>query len=647
MPGKKAEVKAKESIAVTFPDGSKKQFPKDTQVLEVVQGIGPKLAKEAVSASLNGKEVDLTQAIQENAALTVHTFEHAQGKDTYWHSTSHLMAMAVLELFPGAQITIGPAINEGFYYDIDYDRPFTPEDLQRIEARMKELAKKDLKVTRHEWTKKEAKEYFAKKRQAYKVKLIDELQDKTVSVYEEGNFTDLCTGPHVVSTGKINAIKLLRVSGAYWKGDAKNKQLQRVYGISFPEQKMLDEWVKQQEQASARNHVKLGKEMDLYSFHEESPGNAFFHAKGMTLYNALLEFMREKYRVKEYKEISTPIILKKELWIRSGHWDHYKENMYFTKIDDVEQAIKPMNCPGSILVYKNARRSYKELPLKLAEFGIDHRHELSGVLNGLFRLRKFMQDDAHIYCTPEQLKQVIPETIEMVDEVYKAFGFEYKVELSTRPKDSMGAEELWTTATKALHDALNARKVKFELREGEGAFYGPKIDFHVKDSLGRTWQCGTIQVDFQMPERFDLTYIGSDDKEHRPVMVHRAIYGSLERFLGILVEHYAGRFPLWLSPVQVKVLPLSEKFEDYAKSVHHELLQSGIRSELNDSGETLQYRIRTASLEKIPYIIVVGEKEEKGKTIAVRDREGKQMFGVQLAAFIADAKKKAIERTEA
>ncbi len=566
-------------------------------------------------------------------------------RERFWHSTSHVMAYAVLELFPNAKPTIGPPIEGGFYYDFDVEKPFTTEDLEKIEKRMKEIVKKNYKFERKEVSRRDALKLFEKN--SYKIELINELpKGENISIYKIGSFVDLCKGPHLESTGKINVFKLLKVSGAYWRGSEKNKMLQRIYGISFPKKEMLKEYLELKERALQRNHLKLGKELDLFSMHSEAPGVAFFHPKGTDIWNQLLEFWRKEHIKRGYAEVSTPVILKKELWLKSGHWQHYRENMYFTKIDEEDYAIKPMNCPGGILIYQTKRHSYRDFPMRVGEIGIVHRHELSGVLQGLFRVRKFTQDDAHIYCLPEQIKDEIIGAIDLVLYMYSIFGFkDYHIELSTKPENAMGSDEIWEKATNALIESLKEKKIDYIVNEGEGTFYGPKIDFHIKDSLGRTWQCGTIQLDFVMPEKFNLTYIGADDKEHRPIMIHRTVYGSLERFIGILIEHYGGHFPLWLSPVQTRVIAVSDKFNNYAERVHKKLINEGIRSELDKRAETVSYKVRDAEMQKIPYILNVGAKEEKQKTVAVRDRKGKVKFGVKLDEFINGIKKE-IERRE-
>ncbi len=547
-------------------------------------------------------------------------WKKADDRKRFWHSTSHVLAEAVKELYPKAKLGIGPAIENGFYYDFD-TKPFKPENLKKIEKKMLEIIKANKKFVKKDIEKAEALKQF--KSEPYKIELIKELPGKKVSTYTSGKFADLCKGPHIESTGKIGAVKLLRVSGAYWKGSEKNKMLQRIYGISFPDKKMLRQWLHLKEEAEKRNHLKLGKALDLFSMHAEAPGTAFIHSKGMVVLNELVKFWREEHLKADYQEISTPMILKKELWEQSGHWDHYKENMYFTQIDGEEFAVKPMNCPGGMLVYKTKRRSYRELPMRVAELGTVHRHELSGVLNGLFRVRKFTQDDAHIYCTEEQLEQEIINIIDLIDRFYKVFGFSYHVELSTKPANAMGSKKMWEVAENSLQKALQKKKMKFKINYGDGAFYGPKIDFHIKDSLGRTWQCATIQLDFSMPEKFDLSYVGKDDKQHRPVMLHRVIYGSLERFFGILIEHYGGAFPLWLAPTQVSLIPIADRHVKYAEKVKKELEEKGLRVLVDSRQESVSAKVRDAQLKKIPYILVAGDREQKDGTVTVRTRNGK------------------------
>ena len=554
-----------------------------------------------------------------------------EDREKLWHSSSHVVAAAVKELYPDALLAIGPAIEEGFYYDFDVKQPFRPEDLQRIEARANELIKKNERFVKKDISKKEAEKLFGNEK--YKLELIADLPGSKVCIYSTGKFVDLCKGPHIESASQIGAVKLLRVAGAYWRGDSKNKMLQRIYGISFPGKKMLDDWLHLREEAEKRNHLKLGAELDLFSMHPEAPGCAFIHPKGMVVWNELLKFWREEHEKAGYVEIQTPMILKKELWLQSGHWDHYKENMYFTKIDEEDFAVKPMNCPGAILVFKARRKSYKELPLRMAELGIVHRHELSGVLNGLFRVRKFTQDDAHIYCTEEQVEQEVMGAIDLIGRFYKKFGFPYHVELSTMPVNAMGSKQVWAKAEKALQDALRKKKMQFKVNEGDGAFYGPKIDFHIRDSLGRTWQCATVQLDFSMPEKFDLSYVGKDDKAKRPVMIHRVVYGSMERFFGILIEHYGGAFPAWLAPVQVALIAIADRHANFAQKVRALLEEKGIRVALDLRQETVGAKVRDAQLQKIPFILVVGDREEKEGSVAIRLRNGKVLGAKKVEEF--------------
>jgi len=623
-------------IKIKLPDGSIKEFEKGITPIEIAKKISERLTSAAVAAKVNGELVDLNTPIEKDSDFEILTFDSKEGKSVFWHSSSHVMAQAVKRLFPEAVLTIGPSIEEGFYYDFDF-RPFSPDDLKKIEEEMGKIVKENLKFERKELTKEEAKKKF--KDNNYKLELIDEAEGK-ISTYSQGEFIDLCRGPHIPSTGKIKAFKLLKTSGAYWKGDAKNKQLQRIYGISFPESKMLKDYLTMLEEAEKRDHRKIGKELDLFSFHEEAPGMPFFHEKGMIIWNTLLDFWREEHRKAGYVEIKTPIILNKKLWLQSGHWEHYKENMYFTKIDDADYAVKPMNCPGGMLVYKTKVHSYKEFPLRVAEIGLVHRHELSGVLSGLFRVRCFHQDDAHIFVTEEQLADEIKNVVKLVDHFYKdIFKFDYHVELSTMPENHMGDEKLWELAEKTLQKALEDMNIKFKVNPGDGAFYGPKIDFHIKDAIGRTWQCATCQLDFQMPLKFELTYDGADGKKHIPVMLHRVIYGSLERFIGILVEHYAGKFPLWLSPVQAIILPIADRHVSYAKQVAKKMFDNGIRVEVDDRAETTPKKVRDAEVRKVNYILVVGDKEVQNKTVNVRTRNNEILGEKKVDEFLVKIKK--------
>lgn len=624
------------TLKVTLKDGSVREFAEGITLLDVAKEISPRLAKEALVAKWNGKVVDLSTPLTSDGTLEILTFEDEEGQTAYRHSTSHIMAQAVKRLFPDVKLGIGPAIANGFYYDFDLEHALTPEDLVKIEAEMEKIIKEDLPFQRQEISREEALELFEKRGEKYKVELIQEMpENEVVSIYWQGEFVDLCAGPHVPSTGKIRAIKLLSLAGAYWRGNEKNKMLQRIYGTSFPKKSRLEEYLTQLEEAKKRDHRKLGVQLGFFSMHEEGPGFPFFHPKGMVLRNELENFWREEHRKRGYLEIKTPVILNRSLWERSGHWDHYKENMYFTKIDETDYAIKPMNCPGAMLVYKTEQHSYRDFPLRFAELGLVHRHEKSGVLHGLMRVRAFTQDDAHIFMLPSQITEEIKKVIDLVDYIYSILGFKYRVELSTKPEKAMGSDEIWEEATEALRKALEEKGMEYVVNEGDGAFYGPKIDFHLEDSLGRTWQCGTIQLDFQMPEKFDLTYIGEDGQKHRPVMIHRAIFGSIERFIGILIEHYAGAFPLWLSPVQVKILPIADRHHDYAYELKQKLEESGIRVEVDDRNEKIGYKIREAQLEKVPYMLIVGDKEMEEQTVALRKRGEGDLGSVSLTEFVA------------
>lgn len=609
-------------IKVTLKDGSSKEYPQGITVGEVAQDISKGLARVAVAGQVDGETVDLMHPLNEDCQVNILTFDDAEGKKAFWHTSAHIMAQAVKRLFPGVKLAIGPAIDDGFYYDFDTDKPFTPEDLEAIEAEMSKIVKENLELERFELPRQEAIEYMADKNETYKVELIEELpQDSIISFYKQGEFVDLCAGPHLSNTGKVKAFKLLSLAGAYWKGDEKNKMLQRIYGVSYPKKSQLEEHLKRLEEAKKRDHRKLGKELDLFSIYEEGPGFPFFHPKGMVLRNTLEDFWRKEHIKRGYEEVKTPIILNQDLWKRSGHWDHYKENMYFTQIDENDYAVKPMNCPGSMIVYKRKMHSYRDLPIRMAELGLVHRHELSGVLHGLMRVRCFTQDDAHIFMLPEQVKDEIVGVIDLIDYIYKQFDFNYYVELSTRPENAMGSQEDWDMAINALREALEEKNMDYVINEGDGAFYGPKIDFHLQDSIGRTWQCGTIQLDFQMPERFDLTYIGPDGERHRPAMLHRAIFGSLERFIGILIEHYAGAFPTWLAPVQVRLLSITDRSNEYIEELVKKFESAGIRVESDLRNEKIGYKIREARLQRIPYMLVVGDKEVENQQVAVRSRD--------------------------
>ena len=618
-------------IKIAFPDGKSKSYEKGVTALKVAESIGPRLAQDALAAEVNGKLADLSAKINNDAKIKIITFKDKEGVDVFRHSTAHILAQAVIELFPNAKPTIGPNVEEGFYYDFDIDHNFAPEDIARIEKKMQEIVNKDLKIERMELSPKEAKKIF--KDNKYKIELIEEFNEPT-SAYKQENFIDLCRGPHILSTGKIKAFKIIKIAGAYWRGNAKNKQLQRIYGISFPEKKLLDEHLKLLEEAEKRDHRKLSKQLDLFSLHEEGPGFIFFHPKGVAIISILKDFLLKELDKLGYKQIITPIILSRNLWEQSGHWDHYKDNMYFTKVEEKDFAVKPMNCPGAILIYKEELPSYRDLPIKFSELGLVHRHELSGVLAGLFRVRSFTQDDAHIFCMESQVEKEVLQLIDLTDFVYKTFNFSYHIELSTRPEKFSGKKENWDKAEKALVDALNSKKIKYKSNPGEGAFYGPKIDFHIKDCIGRTWQCATIQVDFSMPEKFNLSYIAEDGNKHQPVMIHRTIYGSMERFLGILIEHYAGKFPLWFAPVQARVLTVADRFALYAKKVKEELEKNNIRTEIDTRTESVGYKVREAQMKKITIIINVGEKEEKNNTVAIRTLDNKVHFDIKIKDLI-------------
>jgi len=622
-------------IKVTLKDGSIIEFNEGITAMEVAEKISAGLARAALACEVDGIVRDLSYKLNNDCKLNILTFEDEGGRDAYRHTTSHIMAQAVKRLYPSTKLAIGPAIDTGFYYDFDSEKPFSVEDFEKIEAEMAKIIKEDYPVERFTLPREEAIKFMEERGEIYKVELIRELpEDAEISFYKQGEFIDLCAGPHVPSTGKIKAFKLLSVAGAYWRGNEKNKMLQRIYGTSFPKKNQLDEYLFRLEEAKKRDHRKIGKELDLFDIMEEGPGFPFFLPKGMVIRNVLEDFWRKEHRKRGYQEIKTPIILNEELWHQSGHWDHYKENMYFTKIDEENYAIKPMNCPGGMLVYKRKLHSYRDLPERVAELGLVHRHELSGTLHGLMRVRCFTQDDAHIFMTPEQIKDEVQGVIKLVDYIYSTFGFKYSVELSTRPENSMGTEEQWETATNALREAMESLGMDYKVNEGDGAFYGPKIDFHLEDSLGRTWQCGTIQLDFQMPERFDLTYVGPDGEKHRPVMLHRAIFGSIERFIAILTEHFAGAFPVWLAPVQVKILPIAEKHFEYAAKVQKLLEEKELRTELDLRNEKIGYKIREAQLEKIPYMLVIGDKEVEKGEVAVRSRKEGDLGPMALDKFM-------------
>ncbi|MBQ4000256.1 MAG: threonine--tRNA ligase [Oscillospiraceae bacterium] len=613
--------------------GDVREFPSGVTGYEVAQSIGAGLAKAACAVSVNGEVRDLRLPIEEDCELTVLTFDDADGKHAYWHSTSHIMAQAIQHLYPQTLFTIGPAIENGFYYDIDCDVTFTPEILEKIEDEMKKIIKEDLPIERYALSREAALEKMSSN--PYKVELISDLPEgEEISFYSQGDFTDLCAGPHIMSTGRIGAVKLLNVTGAYWRADANNKMLQRVYGISFPKASQLNDYLTMLEEARKRDHRKLGRDLGLFAFRDEAPGFPFYLPKGMVLKNTLIDYWRGVHKRWDYVEISTPQIMKRTLWETSGHWDHYKDNMYTTVIDDEDFAIKPMNCPGSILVYDLAPHSYRDLPLRYGELGLVHRHELSGALHGMFRVRCFTQDDAHILLAKDQIKDEVIRIAQLFDEVYSLFGLKYKIELSTMPDDHIGSVEDWDIATAALADAITSIGKEYTINPGDGAFYGPKLDFHISDCLNRTWQCGTIQLDYQLPGRFNIEYTGDDGEKHTPVMIHRVVFGSIERFIGIITEHFAGAFPTWLAPVQVKVIPISEKHVEYASKVLAELESNGIRAEADFRNEKMGYKIREAQLQKIPYMLVVGDKEAESGTVSLRSRRSGDEGTVAIDEFI-------------
>ena len=623
-------------VKVTLKDGSVKEFAAGTSLLEIAKGLNQKLGKQALLAVVDGVNKDLSDTLEKDAAVEFVTPDTKEGLHAIRHTASHVMAQAIAHLFPDVKFAIGPAIDNGFYYDMDSEHVFTPEDLRAIEKEMAKIVKQNIPLVRSEVPRKDALARFAAEKEIYKVELINDLpEDAVISLYTQGDFTDLCAGPHCPSTGRVKAFKLMSIAGAYWRGNEKNKMLQRIYGTAFPSKEELDEYLHMLEEAEKRDHRKLGKELDIFSMHDEGPGFPFFHPNGMRIRNAILEYWHQVHRKYHYEQVMTPMIMNRDLWVRSGHWDHYRENMYFTKIDDMDYAIKPMNCPGGMLVYNTHPHSYKELPLRYAELGLVHRHELSGALHGLFRVRCFTQDDAHIFMTPEQIQPEITNVIKLFNEVYSTFGLKYHAELSTRPENSMGDDASWELATEGLRKALEANHLDYIINEGDGAFYGPKIDFHLQDSIGRTWQCGTIQLDMQLPEKFNCEYTGEDGQKHRPVMIHRVVYGSIERFIGILIEHFAGSFPVWMAPNQVRVMPITDKQLDYAKEVNDKLFELGYRTQLDDRSEKINKKIREAQVQKVPFMLIVGEKEAESRTVAVRQRHGGDLGAMSLEDFIA------------
>jgi len=627
-------------MQVELPDGSKREVPDGATVADVAASIGKRLAKDALAGKVNGKVVDVYAKVPDGAKIEIVTPKSDEGRDTIRHSTAHLMAMAVQELYPGTQVTIGPVIENGFFYDFGTDRAFSEEDLRRIEEKMSEIVKRDLPIRREEWTRDEAVKTFDKLGENYKVEIIQGIPgDEALSVYRQGEWFDLCRGPHVPSTGRLGAFKLLNVAGAYWRGDERNAMLQRIYGTAWADKEELDKYLQQMEQARARDHRKLGKELELFMFSHFAPSMPIFLPKGAVIYNELIDFVRSFYKRDGYTEVVTPLIFDTEIFKISGHYDNYKEHMFFSEIEEREYGVKPMNCPGHTQIYAMQRRSYRDLPIRLADFARLHRYERSGVTSGLVRVRSFAQDDAHLFITPEQIEPEIDRELRLIKEIYDTFGFdEVRIALSTRPPKRIGADEVWDVAESALEAALKKNGLKYRTDAGEGAFYGPKLDFQVTDAIGRPWQLGTVQLDYGQPERFKLEYIGADNAEHRPVMIHRAILGSIERFIGIIIEHFAGAFPLWLAPVQVVVLPLSEKFLDYGRDVTAKLKSAGLRVETDESNEKLGAKIRSAQLQKVPYMLVVGEKEAAAGTVAVRKRTGGDQGSMSIEDFVAEAR---------
>ena len=626
-------------MIITLKDGSTKEYAQPMSVYEIAKDISEGLARVATAGELNGEVVDLRTVVDKDSHLNILTFDDEKGAGAFRHTTSHIMAQAIKRLYPNIKLAIGPSIADGFYYDVDSETPLTTDDLEKIEKEMKKIVKEDLPITRYTKSRADAIAYFKEKNEPYKVELIEDLpEDAQISFYQQGEFVDLCAGPHLMSTKPVKAFKLTSLAGAYWRGSEKNKMLTRIYGTSFTKKADLEAYITRMEEAKKRDHRKLGKQLGLFMLRDEGPGFPFFLPNGMILKNTLLDYWREIHRKAGYVEISTPIMLSRHLWETSGHWDHYKENMYTTVIDDTDFAIKPMNCPGGILVYQSEPRSYRDLPLRMGELGLVHRHEKSGQLHGLMRVRCFTQDDAHIFMMPEQIREEIKGVAKLIDEVYQLFGFKYHVELSTRPENSMGSDEDWEMATEALRGALDDLGRDYVVNEGEAAFYGPKIDFHLEDSIGRTWQCGTIQLDFQLPQRFECEYIGADGEKHRPIMIHRVAFGSIERFIGILIEHFAGAFPTWLSPEQVRVLPISDKYLDYAQQVNAKLNDEGVRSSVDSRAEKIGYKIRDARLQKVPYMLIVGAKEEEEKLVSVRSRFAGDEGQTTLDAFLDNIK---------
>ena len=632
-------------VNIILPDGSKKAYAAGTTLAQAVKELSNSLAKKVLAADVDGQLTDLREEVKDGSHVSFLTFADKGGQHTLRHTASHILAQAVKRLWPEAKLAIGPAIDKGFYYDIDMEHVLTPEDLGKLETEMARIVKENLSIEKEIMSRQEALKFFEEKGEDYKVELIADLpEDAVISCYKQGDFTDLCAGPHVASTGKVKAFKLQSIAGAYWRGDEKNKMLQRIYGTAFEKKDELDAYLHMLEEAAKRDHRKLGKELGLFVLKEEGPGFPFFLPKGMAVRNALENFWREVHHDFDYDEIRTPIILNKQLWETSGHWDHYRENMYTTIIDDEEYAIKPMNCPGGILVYQNEMHSYRDFPLRYAELGLVHRHELSGALHGLFRVRAFTQDDAHVFMLPEQMQDELLKVIELFDRIYSQFGLKYHVELSTKPDNAMGDDAIWEQATDALRKAIEAKGIPYVINEGDGAFYGPKLDYHIEDSIGRTWQCGTIQLDMNLPERFQIEYVGEDGQKHRPIMIHRACFGSMERFLGILTEHYAGAFPTWMAPVQVKILPISDKHIAYAKELAKKMHKDYVRVEVDERNEKIGYKIRQAQVAKVPYMLVVGDKEMEEGTVNVRKHGGDELGTVLFQEFFTTVKDEIKER---
>ncbi|MDF2987636.1 MAG: threonyl-tRNA synthetase [Eubacterium sp.] len=622
-------------IKITLKNGSIQEYENGTTIKAVAESISAGLARVVLAGEVEGKVKDLNYKLENDCTLNLLTFEDEGGKNAYRHTASHVLAQAAKRLFPSVKLAIGPSIQNGFYYDFETEKNFTPEDLAGLEKEMEKIIKDDLSLERYTLPREQAISLMEGKGEPYKVELIKELPEgEEISFYKQGDFVDLCAGPHLPSTGKLKAVKLMSAAGAYWRGNENNKMLQRIYGTAFPKKSELDEYITRMEEAKKRDHRKLGRELDLFDILDEGPGFPFFMPKGMVLRNLLEDFWRDRHKKAGYQEIKTPIILNKDLWLRSGHWENYRENMYTVDIDEQDFAIKPMNCPGGMLVFKRKLHSYRDLPQRMGELGLVHRHELSGALHGLMRVRCFTQDDAHIFMTPDQIKGEVIGVIDLIDNFYRVFGFKYNVELSTRPEKSIGSDEMWELSTAGLKDALDSKGISYKINEGDGAFYGPKIDFHLEDSIGRTWQCGTIQLDMNLPERFDLTYVGPDGEKHRPVMIHRVVFGSIERFIAILTEHFAGAFPTWLSPVQVKILPLIDKHHDYAYQVKKMLEDSGLRVEVDIRNEKIGYKIREAQMEKTPYMLVIGDKELESSSVAVRSRKDGDLGSISVEEFL-------------